>query len=161
MENKSTNQVKSKLLNNKAKLPIEMKKEVNGKRLVSNTQITAEIIDRGNKWYKAMTAQGWRETPYGIMPPEEIDNAGFVWQDNQYMIPTEEIIADENSGSTHKGQKIRKPTDKFMAWLKSYNDKMKALSSRVQKVDRQIEEAMQVTDNSIQNELMEEKEVPF
>lgn len=97
--------------------------------------------------YKELTAkriaEGWQETPNGLLPIEEIRKAGFRWIEeerevwdydrNEFVmkpigfgaIPTEEYIADGLSSDRKAGEKYIGASQQYLAWKTNYEERQR------------------------------------
>jgi len=91
--------------------------------IVGDNKKIANFIKWSKKWYEKKVEQGWEETEFGLLSPEEIKDSGMVkQQDGSYAIPIQERIAESKSGGHRKGEKYITIDDKFMRWNRKRNN---------------------------------------
>ena len=84
--------------------------------------------------------EGYCDTPFGLLSPEEIDAAGFKWNFEKEerwseelkesvlvergfdSVPSEEYIEEKGEYGRPKGTKYVGPSRKFLAWLNKRKD---------------------------------------
>ena len=79
-------------------------------------------VEEGRKWKAGLLAKGYQETPDGLLPITEVKKAGFVLVDDNWMIPSEEYIADGNS-DRKPGEKYTGATRQYLNWRRCRWDK--------------------------------------
>ena len=72
-------------------------------------------IDKGKAWRMEKLAEGWEQTPDGLLPLAEINKAGFVPSGTGWKIPSEEFLSTGEDGST-VGTKYKAATSQYIAW---------------------------------------------
>ena len=95
-----------------------------------------ERINESNKKWEDLVNKGWEETPDGLLPPEEIERAGFVKQDDEWKIPTDVYIAEVAMGGIKRGSKYIGVSMKYINWREERKLKYKNVESRI---EREIE----------------------
>lgn len=96
-----------------------------------------QIIKECRQIKKDKLAQGYEETPDGLLSPKDIKDAGYIKKDSVYAIPSEYIICEDNLAGHRKGQKILVISAQYMRWQK---DREKRASGDIDYyIDKEIE----------------------
>ena len=101
-----------------------------------------DLVEKGRKWTAKKIEEGWRHTCMGFLSPEDIKEAGFIfdnrletvydWEKKKFVerplgyhqIPSQEYIR-EDSRFGEKGEKYMGPSQKFLAWYEKRKEKQK------------------------------------
>jgi|TARA_R100001530_G_scaffold107198_2_gene74934 hypothetical protein len=101
-------------------------------------QITQEFIQEGTKYVNEKLKEGHHWTGNGLLSPEEIEKAGYIIKDGKCFIPTEEKIAESDSGSIKKGMKVYVPTAQYLEWYEEFYKNKDVPSQTDNYVDNEI-----------------------
>lgn len=98
------------------------------KETISESQKLKRISDTiqiGNDWYQQKMKDGWEETEFGLMSPDEIKESGMVKDfGGLWTIPTVEYISEKREIGRNKGEKYYGIAPKFLLWYKKLTNKL-------------------------------------
>lgn len=110
----------------------------------NGTNIAREnLIAHGKEWHIKKQQEGWLNTVFGLLSPQDIREAGLVEQGNTWAVPYEERICEKKDNFHNKGEKYIAIPYQFLKW---YRKKFTAPT-----LDEQI-------DNEIEKEITKEEE---
>jgi len=101
-----------------------------------------ELIKKGQEWYQKKIELGWIQTPDGLLPPNEVEKAGFVYRNGEYVIPMQWYIAESSGFGYKKGMKYLGMSQQYLEWKKN----RESYESIDGKIDREISQTTSLDD---------------
>jgi len=118
--------IKDLILQYSSKLPSPIK-----------NHLIAQIIKKGQEAREIKLAEGYKETPDGLLSPLDIEKAGYIAKDGVYFIPAQYYISEENINGHAKGQKYLGVSEQYLQWRR--DRKAKSESPIDYYIDKEIE----------------------
>lgn len=99
-------------------------------------------IKQGNEWYEKKVSEGWEETVFGLMSPQEIKESGMTRKNGKiWAVPCEEIISDKRSKDYAKGEKYTVIPENFLRWYRKKFDQPTLEDHIYNETQKQMKEA--------------------
>ena len=133
-----------------------------------------KLVDKGREWTKKKIEEGWRHTCMGLLSPEDIKEAGFVF-DNRleevydyekgkmvqramgyHQIPSQEYMREDSRFGV-KGEKYMGPSRKFLNWYEKRRKRQEEyIDQNEEHIEKEINKSSPTDDliNTFGGELM-------